>query len=177
MNHKYLSNPQLYHKHRIQRYLVLARLLRKSELLKINVKVGWGLCTLGRPAMYDSGISISERMLLLIAMAALWIWLELSRLCLKCFLDFSERPLGGAHGTGTHHFSSFRCTLILRNDPDADADAELVDFDEILPCSAYQNSVSWKLSSTSCPKHKIHVLQALTKTLLLKNVRFLSTWI
>lgn len=100
--------------------------------------------------MYESGISISARMLLLIAMAALWIWLEESRLCFKCFLDFSERPPGGTHGIGNHHFSSFRWTITLRNDPEP----EWFEFDDMLPFSAYQNSVSWKLSSTSCQKKK-----------------------
>lgn len=99
--------------------------------------------TFGRFAMYESGISISARMVLLIAMAALWIWLAQSRLWRRCFLDFSERPPGGTQGTGSHHFSSLRWTITLRKEPDR------VELDDILPCSAYQNSVSWKLSNIS----------------------------
>lgn len=103
-----------------------------------------GRLTFGRVAIYDSGISMSARMLLLMAMAALCIWLAQSRLCRKCFLDFSERPPLGTHGTGNHHFSSFLWTWItLRNDP------ERVELDDMLPFSAYQNSESWKPSSIS----------------------------
>lgn len=103
--------------------------------------------TLGREAMYDSGICISARMPLFIAIAALWIWLARSCFCLKCFLLFSERPPWGTQGTGSHHFSSFLWGCgwtTFRKDP------ERVEFPDMLPCSAYQNSVTWKLSSISC---------------------------
>ena len=79
------------------------------------------------------------------AMAALWIWFELSRLDFRCFRDMSERPPGGTHGTGNHHFSSLRwgCTTLL-NDP------KRFELPDMLPCSTYLNSVSWKLSNMSC---------------------------
>lgn len=121
------------------------------KLTCLRVFLYW---TLGRSSMYESGISISARMVVLMAMAALWIWLAQSRLCLRCFLSFSESPFGGTHGTGSHHFSSFLST-ILRNDPEGPD--ELIELDDILPCSAYQNSVSSKLSNISWQK-KLYIL-------------------
>lgn len=92
--------------------------------------------------MYESGIFISARRLLLMDMAALWIWLAQSRVCFRSFLAFSDRPPRGMHGTGNHHFSSGRW-VINRKEP---ARVALTSF----PCSAYQNSVSLKLSNISC---------------------------
>jgi len=48
--------------------------------------------TFGSVARYDSGTAISARMLLLIAIAALWIWFAHSRFLWSSLRDFSRRP-------------------------------------------------------------------------------------
>lgn len=58
--------------------------------------------------MKDSGTSMSLRTPLLMATAALWIWLAQSRFFLRSLHAFSVRPVSGTQGTGSHHFSSFR---------------------------------------------------------------------
>lgn len=99
--------------------------------------------TFGRVSKYDSGTSISAKALLFIAIAALRIWLVHSRLCCKCFLEFSWRPPGGTRGTGSHHFSSWRWRG-LRKEPEPSESGATI------PWSTYQNSVSLKLSNISC---------------------------
>lgn len=75
----------------------------RKEIVLYNQHGG---LTLGSEAKYVSGVSISARTEPLMAIAAFWICFAQSRLCRKCFLDFSDRPPEGTHGTGSHHFSS-----------------------------------------------------------------------
>ena len=144
---------------------------QKTDLHWSRVKIAiflWSVrgLTFGRVSMYDSGISISARIVLLIAIAALWIWFANSRLFFSCFRAFSDRPHEGMQGTGNHHFSSF-CNESRRNE--ADFEWFEFEFDDMLPFSAYQNSVSWKLSKMSCQNpNKIDksLSKCLTKVLL-----------
>ena len=106
--------------------------------------------TFGSESWYESGTSISARALLLMAMAALRIWLAQSRLCSSCLLVASRRPPRGTRGTGSHHFSSRRCAGLLN-------DAEPSYSGAHIPWSTYQNSVSLKLSSVSWKQSLIFV--------------------
>lgn len=92
--------------------------------------------------MYDSGTSISARVMLLIAIAAFSIWFVHSRVWCNCFLEFSLRPSAATRGTGSHHFSSCRWS-VLRKEAEPSASGA------ITPWSTYQNSVLVKLSNTS----------------------------
>jgi len=99
--------------------------------------------TFGRASKYESGISISAKATLLIAIAAFSIWLVHSRVWFNCFLVSLLRPPAGTRGTGSHHFSSCLC-IVLRKEADPSASGATI------PWSTYQNSVSVKLSKTSC---------------------------
>ena len=91
--------------------------------------------TFGRESKYMLGTSISSKVWALIAIAALRIWLVASRWLWRCFFEFSERPLGGTFGVGSHHFSSCRCMECLTPLLSISATA--------IPRSTYQKSVSW----------------------------------
>ena len=99
--------------------------------------------TFGRASKYESGTSISAKATLLIAIAAFSIWLVHSRVWFNCFLVSSLRPPAGTRGTGSHHFSSCLC-IVLRKEADPSPSGATI------PWSTYQNSVSTKLSKTSC---------------------------
>jgi hypothetical protein len=85
-------------------------------------------------AMKESGTSMSLRTPLLMAMAALWIWLAQSRFCCRSLRAVSERPASGTQGTGSHHFS-FRW-IDFRNDDDMVEDVEVTDANDLVPASA-----------------------------------------
>lgn len=103
--------------------------------------------TFGRVSRYNSGTSISAKATLLIAVAALRIWFAHSSLQCSCFLESSDRPLGGTRGTGSHHLSSCRWIAIWREtDPSASG--------ATIPWSTYQNSVLVKASSISYNTYK-----------------------
>jgi hypothetical protein len=104
--------------------------------------------------MKESGTSMSLRTPLLMATAALWIWLAQSRFCCRSLHAVSERPASGTQGTGSHHFSSFRC-IDFRNDDDMTDDVEVTEANDLVPASAYQNSASWKLSCISCASARV----------------------
>ena len=56
--------------------------------------------------MYRSGIRISARTALLMAMAALSTWFTSSFWCRSQPLEVGESPPGGTFTIGIHHFSS-----------------------------------------------------------------------
>lgn len=95
---------------------------------------------------------MSLRVESLMANAALCIWLAQSRLWRKFFRSFSDKPSAGTHGTGSHHFSSFRWTTTFRNDPESLP--PLLEFIDELPLSTYQNSFSVKPSNISYKNSK-----------------------
>ena len=99
--------------------------------------------TFGRVSKYESGTSISDNEMLLMAIAAFNIWFVHLRVWFNCFLELSLRPPVGTRGTGSHHFSSWRCT-VFRKETDPSASGA------IMPWSTYQNSVLVKLSNISC---------------------------
>lgn len=108
--------------------------------------VSFGFFTRGRDSRYDSGISMSASVILLMAIAALSIWLVQSRLCCNCFLEFSCKPPGETRGTGSHHLSSCLWKDFRKEDDPSSA----ADSCAMIPWSTYQNSVSSKLSNISC---------------------------
>jgi hypothetical protein len=87
--------------------------------------------TFGSVSKYDRGTCISERTLLFISMAILWIWLACSLFCCTSRCVRSERPASGTQGSGNHHLEYF-----------------LVSLKDWFLWSAYQNSGFSKLSST-----------------------------
>lgn len=89
--------------------------------------------------MKESGTSMSPRTPVLMATAALWIWVAQSRFCWSSLLALPEMPPSGTHGTGSHHLSSFRC-VDRRNDDDDIVDDDVADPNDLVPASAYQNS-------------------------------------
>ena len=96
--------------------------------------------TFGRVSKYDDGTCISDRILLLISMAILWIWLAWSLFCCSSRCMRSDRPESGTHGSGSHHLSSLRWNDFL------------LSLKDWFLWSAYQNSRLSKLSNIPCKK-------------------------
>ena len=123
--------------------------LLETEIIMFNTRDHQWELTLGRLSIYVSGISISARTLLFIAMAALWIWLAQSLFSIRCFLDLSERPPGRTQGTGSHHLPSFLGNFVRNEAP-----RNRLEFPGMF--SAYQNSVSLKVSNISWKQYYVN---------------------
>lgn len=102
--------------------------------------------TFGSVSRYDNGTCISERILLLISMAILWIWLAWSLFCCNSRCMRSDSPESGTHGSGNHHLSSLRWNDFL------------LSLKDWFLWSAYQNSGLWKLSNIPYRKKFSHTL-------------------
>jgi hypothetical protein len=102
--------------------------------------------TFGSVSKYDNGTCISERILLLISMAILWIWLAWSLFCCSSRCMRSDSPESGTHGSGNHHLSSLRWNDFL------------LSLKDWFLWSAYQNSGLWKLSNIPYRKKFSHTL-------------------